>query len=124
MLDTGVNIPMFGLAKREEDIFLPGASEPIVLDKRSNAQHLVQHVRDEAHRFGITHHRDLRSKEHLRSELSSIEGIGPKKQTELIRHFKSVTAIFNAGKEELCEVPGISAALADRILAYAAGRNK
>lgn len=122
MEESGASVPMFGLAKKFEEIYLPGRKDPIVLDRRSNALHLVQHVRDEAHRFGITHHRALRGKEGLRSELSSIEGIGQKKQIALIRHFKSVKAIFEAGKEELCQVDGISEVLAERILAYARER--
>ena len=122
MEEAGASLPMFGLAKKFEEIYLPARKDPIVLDRRSNALHLVQHVRDEAHRFGITHHRALRGKEGLRSELSSIEGIGQKKQIALIRHFKSVKAIFEAGKEELCQVDGISEVLAERILAYARER--
>ncbi len=122
MEEAGASVPMFGLAKKFEEIYLPARKDPIVLDLRSNALHLVQHVRDEAHRFGITHHRALRGKEGLRSELSSIEGIGQKKQIALIRHFKSVKAIFEAGKEELCQVDGISEVLAERILAYARER--
>lgn len=123
MLDAGGNVPMFGLAKRFEEIYLPGRPDPIVLDRRSNALHLVQHVRDEAHRFGITHHRALRGKEGLRSALSEIEGIGPKKQAALLRHFKSVKAIFEASEEELTEVEGISRGLAERILAYGKSKN-
>lgn len=120
MLDAGGNVPMFGLAKRFEEVYLPGRpDDPIRLDRRSNALHLIQHVRDEAHRFGITHHRALRGKEGLRSELSSIPGVGPKKQAALIRHFRSVGAIFAATKEELCQVEGISEGLAQRILDYA-----
>ena len=124
MQEAGGSVPMFGLAKRFEEIYLPGREEPIVLDRRSNALHLVQHVRDEAHRFGITHHRALRGKEGLRSELSAIPGIGPKKQAALIRHFKSVKAIFEATREELCEAEGISSGMAQRILDYAAQRGK
>ena len=124
MQEAGASVPMFGLAKRFEEIYLPGREEPIVLDRRSNALHLVQHVRDEAHRFGITHHRALRGKEGLKSELSAIPGVGPKKQAALIRHFRSVKAIFEATQEELCQVEGISAGLAQRILDYAAQRSK
>ena len=122
MEEAGASVPMFGLAKRFEEIYLPGKPDPIVLDRRSNALHLVQYVRDEAHRFGITHHRALRGKNSIQSELSSIEGIGPKRQTELIRHFKSVKAIFNATEEELCQVEGISKEMARRILEH--GRPK
>ncbi len=119
MLDAGGNVPMFGLAKRFEEVYLPGRpNDPIILDRRSNALHLIQYVRDEAHRFGITHHRALRGKEGLRSELGSIPGIGPKKQAALIRHFRSVGAIFAATKEELCQVEGVSESLAQRILDY------
>lgn len=124
MQEAGASVPMFGLAKRFEEIYLPGREDPIVLDRRSNALHLVQHVRDEAHRFGITHHRALRGKEGLKSELSSIPGVGPKKQAALIRHFRSVKAIFEATQEELCQVEGISDGLAQRILDYAAQRGK
>ena len=124
MQEAGASVPMFGLAKRFEEIYLPGREDPIVLDRRSNALHLVQHVRDEAHRFGITHHRALRGKEGLKSELSSIPGVGPKKQAALIRHFRSVKAIFEATQEELCQVEGISDGLAQRIMDYAAQRGK
>ena len=124
MQEAGASVPMFGLAKRFEEIYLPGREDPIVLDRRSNALHLVQHVRDEAHRFGITHHRALRGKEGLKSELSSIPGVGPKKQAALIRHFRSVKASFEATQEELCQVEGISDGLAQRILDYAAQRGK
>lgn len=121
MHEAGASVPMFGLAKRFEEIYLPGKpDDPIVLDKRSNALHLVQYVRDEAHRFGITHHRALRGKDTLKSRLDEIEGIGPKKQQALIRHFHSVKAIFEATKEELMQVEGVSEKLADRILAHSA----
>lgn len=121
MHEAGASVPMFGLAKRFEEIYLPGRpDDPIVLDKRSNALHLVQYVRDEAHRFGITHHRALRSKDTLKSRLNEIEGIGPKKQQALIRHFHSVKAIFEAPKEELMRVEGISEKLAERIVAHSA----
>ena len=114
---VGMNIPMFGLAEKFEEIYLPDRpDDPIRLDRRSNALHLIQHVRDEAHRFGITHHRALRGKANLKSALSEIEGIGPRKQQALIRHFKSVKAIFEATKEELMQVDGISEVLAQRIL--------
>lgn len=122
MEEAGASLPMFGLAKRFEEVYLPDREAPIILDRRGNALHLIQHVRDEAHRFGITHHRKLRGKAGLKSELSNIEGIGQKRQVELIRHFKSVSAIFEASEEELCEVQGISAELAHRIRAYAEGR--
>ncbi|MEG0740879.1 MAG: excinuclease ABC subunit UvrC [Clostridia bacterium] len=124
MEEAGANVPMFGLAKRFEEVYLPGKAEPILLGRQSNALHLIQHVRDEAHRFGITHHRALRGKAGLQSELSQIEGIGEKKQMALIRHFKGVKAIFAASEEELCAVEGISKGLAAKIAAYARERGK
>jgi len=116
---AGGNAPMFGLAKRFEEIYLPGREEPIRLDRRSNALHLVQYVRDEAHRFGITHHRALRQKAGLNSELNDIPGVGPKRRQALLRHFQSAKAVLNASPDELAQVPGVSRALAEQIAAYA-----
>lgn len=116
MLNAGADVPMFGLAKKFEEIYLPGQDEPLILDRRSNALHLIQYVRDEAHRFGITHHRALRSKDQLQSRLSEIPGIGPVKQRALIRYFGNVSAIFAASEAELMKVEGIHADLARRIL--------
>ena len=124
MHEAGASVPMFGLAKRNEEIFLPGQEEPIVLGRRSPALHLIQHVRDETHRFGITHHRALREKSSLKSELSSIDGIGPKRQVELLRHFGSVAAIFAASAEALATVRGMNAAAAENILHYAKNRTE
>ena len=118
MQEAGANIPMFGLAKRFEEIFLPGREEPILLHKHSDALHLIQRVRDEAHRFGITHHRSLRDKNTLRSELSSIPGVGAKRQVELLRHFGHVKAIFAATEEELAAVQGMNATAAKAVRAY------
>ena len=116
---AGGNAPMFGVAKRVEEIYLPGREEPIRLDRRSNALHLVQYVRDEAHRFGITHHRALRQKAGLNSELNDIPGVGPKRRQALLRHFQSAKAVLNASPDELAQVPGVSRALAEQIAAYA-----
>lgn len=124
MLDAGANVSMFGLAERNEEIFLPGREEPIVLDKRSTALHLIQYVRDEAHRFGITHHRALREKSSMQSELAGIEGIGPKRQVELLRHFGSVKAIFEASPEDLARVRGMNAAAAEAIVRYVEGKKE
>ncbi len=118
MLDAGISLPMFGLAKKNEEIYLPGRVDPIVLDKRSTALHLIQQVRDEAHRFGITHHRALREKSSLKSELASIQGVGPKRQVELLRHFGNVKAIFEAPVEELAAVRGMNKAAAEAVAKY------
>ena len=113
---------MFGLAKRFEEIYLPGQETPIVLDKRSNALHLVQRVRDEAHRFGITHHRMLRGKAGIASELSAIPGIGEKRKVALLRAFGSLPAILAADVETLKAVEGMNIRAAQAVAAYAAAK--
>ena len=118
MQEAGASVPMFGLAKRFEEIYLPGKPDPIVLDRRSNALHLVQYVRDEAHRFGITHHRDLRQKAGMHSTLEDIPGVGATRRRALLTHFKSVANIAAATPEALCEVEGIGKAQAKAIWAY------
>ncbi len=118
MEEAGASVPMFGLAKRFEEIYLPGREEPIRLDKRDPALHLVQRVRDEAHRFGITHHRALRGKAALGSELSEIPGVGEKRRVALLRAFGSVKAVLAASVEELAAVPGVGKAAAQSVHAY------
>ncbi len=95
---------IIGIAKRLEEIYFPGDSLPIYLDKRSETLKLIQQLRDEAHRFGITKHRDRRSKDALRSELTDIKGIGFRTTQSLIHHFKTVNAVKEASMEELEQV--------------------
>ncbi len=106
--DLGIRgkIVIVGIAKRLEEIFFPGDQYPIYIDKRSESLKVIQFMRNEAHRFGITHHRNRRSKAALSSEILEIEGIGPKTQELLIRHFKSVQGIRKASKEELVDQVG------------------
>jgi excinuclease ABC subunit C len=99
-------IAIVGIAKRLEEIFFPGDSLPIYIDKRSESLKVIQHLRNEAHRFGITHHRNKRSKSAVQSELLSIKGIGEKTQIELIRHFKTVGRIKQATEQELAAIIG------------------
>lgn len=115
---AGGDVPMFGLAKRLEEIWLPGAEEPIMLDRHSPALHLIQRLRDEAHRFAITHHRSLRGKQTIRSRLEDIPGIGPKRRTALLKRFKSIEALKNATEEELTDVPGMTRDTAQAVCAY------
>lgn len=96
--------PIIGIAKRLEEIFYPGDQYPLYLDKRSETLKVIQHLRNEAHRFGITHHRNLRSKNSIQTELSLIEGIGEKSIQDLLRKFKSVKRIKEATLKELEEV--------------------
>jgi excinuclease ABC subunit C len=104
-------IAIIGIAKRLEEIYFPGDSLPIYLDKRSESLKLIQHLRDEAHRFGITKHRDKRSKDAIRSELTDIKGIGFQTTQTLLRHFKTVNAVKEAALEELCGIVNRRAAL-------------
>ena len=99
-------IAIIGIAKRLEEIYFPGDSIPIYLDKRSESLKVIQHLRNEAHRFGITHHRNRRSKGAFVSELTSIEGVGPKTHEELMKAFKTVSKIKDANLESLASVIG------------------
>lgn len=99
-------IAVVGIAKRLEEIYFPGDSVPLYIDKNSETLRVVQHLRDEAHRFGITHHRNRRSKSALVGELDGIKGIGPKTAEALLRHFKSVKRLREASPEAIAEVVG------------------
>ncbi len=99
-------IAVVGIAKRLEEIYFPGDSVPLYIDKNSESLRVVQQLRDEAHRFGITHHRDRRSKSAIVSELSTIKGIGPGTEQTLLRHFKSVKRIREASLDALAVVVG------------------
>jgi len=98
--------PVIGLAKRLEEVFLPGRSEPELLPKTSSGLRLLQQIRDEAHRFAITFHRSLRSKRTLQTELDLINGVGKKRAQELLEAFGSVQGVKFASLEQLAEVVG------------------
>lgn len=109
-------VPVIGLAKREEEVFRPHASEPLWLRRGSQALHLVQRIRDEAHRFGITYHRNLRAKEQVRSRLDDVPGIGPKRRKAILTHFDGdITRVRAATVEELMAVPGVTRKVAEQI---------
>lgn len=101
-------IAVVGIAKRLEEIYFPGDSVPLYIDKNSESLRIVQQLRDEAHRFGITHHRDRRSKSALVSELDGIKGIGEKTKTALLQHFKSVKRIKEAAPADIIALIGPS----------------
>jgi excinuclease ABC subunit C len=101
-------IPIIGIAKRLEEIYFPEDSYPIHIDKKSESLKLLQRIRDEAHRFAITFHRQIRSNEALNSELTQIEGIGQTTAEKLLKHFKSVKKILNSSPEEIQLVIGKS----------------
>jgi excinuclease ABC subunit C len=100
-------VPVAGLAKREEEIFLPGRSRPVLLPDRSEGLHLIQRVRDEAHRFANEGHRKRRAKVGVASVLDSVPGIGPKRRQVLLSHFGSIEELRKATAEEIGSVPGI-----------------
>ena len=114
-------IATIGIAKRLDEIYFPGDSVPLYIDKNSETLRVIQRLRDEAHRFGITHHRNKRSKSQVRSALDDIKGIGPKTRTLLLKHFKSVKRIKEASEEEISIVVG--AAKARVIIAALASTN-
>lgn len=103
-------IAIVGIAKRLEELFYPGDSVPLYLDKKSETLKVIQFLRNEAHRFGITHHRDKRSKAALTNSLESIPGIGEKTMITLLKHFKSVKRLQLASENEISEVVGLSKA--------------
>ena len=103
-------IAIIGIAKRLEELFYPGDSVPLYLDKKSETLKVIQFLRNEAHRFGITHHRDKRSKAALTNSLESIPGIGEKTMITLLKHFKSVKRLQLASEKEISDVVGLSKA--------------
>ena len=108
-------LPVIGLAKREEEIFIEGAHESLLLSKDSDALKLIQRIRDEAHRFAITYHRKLRGKRNLVSVLDHIPGVGPKRRQALWKQFGSLAAIKAAEQEDLAAVEGMNKTTAQKI---------
>ena len=116
MRELGVyQIPAVGLAKRFEEIFVPDEDEPIVLPRGSEALYLVQRIRDEAHRFAITFHRQVRAKSAVQSALDTIPGIGPKRKKALLKKFGSVKAVREADLDEIASTVGFTRALAEKV---------
>jgi excinuclease ABC subunit C len=115
--ELDVNLPTVGLAKENEEIFLPENPIPTILPRDSQALFLVQRIRDETHRFAITFHRQKRGKSALKSSMDDLPGVGPKRKRALLKHFGSPKRIREATVEELAQVEGISKALAEQIRA-------
>ena len=116
MLHLGLEqIPLCSLAKENEEIFVPHTPEPIMLPRDSQGLYLMQRIRDEAHRFAITFHRNLRSKSNLKSPLDMVTGIGQKRKRMLLRRFGSLQGIKEASVEEIAAVPGLTRSLALRL---------
>ncbi|HIE03565.1 MAG TPA: excinuclease ABC subunit C, partial [Candidatus Latescibacteria bacterium] len=115
--------PVVGLAKRLEEVYLPGIPEPQNIPKGSASLRLLQQIRDEAHRFAVEFHRKLRSKRTLTSELDSIPGLGKVRKEALLERFGSVRSIREAPPEDLQEVPGIGPKLARKVLEHLRGED-
>lgn len=118
MRELGVyQIPAVGLAKRFEELYVPDEDEPVVLPRNSEALYLVQRIRDEAHRFAITYHRQVRAKSSIQSALDTIPGIGPKRKKALLKKFGSVKQIREADVEDVAATVGFTRALAEKVKA-------
>ena len=113
-----IDIPTVGLAKENEEIFTPGSPDPIMLPRSSQGLYMVQRIRDEAHRFGITYHRKLRSERTFKSVLDEIPGIGPKRKQALMKHFGSVRAMSAASIEDLAALDGMTRDAAEKVKEY------
>jgi excinuclease ABC subunit C len=120
------DVPLCGLAKRLEEVWLPGQDDPVILPRTSEGLYLLQRVRDEAHRFAITHHRARRSKSMVESVLDDVPGLGEVRRKTLIKHFGSLKRLRAATVEEIAAVPGIgprtAAAIQDAVSATQAAR--
>ena len=115
MFEIGVNLPIIALAEREDEIYIPNQSEPIVLPRNSQALKVLQRLRDEAHRFAITYHRGLRDKRQTNSELLKIEGVGSSTVKKLFEHYKTINAIKLASVTELKQIKGVTSKAAKNI---------
>ncbi|MDO8688885.1 MAG: excinuclease ABC subunit UvrC [Dehalococcoidia bacterium] len=116
MGETGVqDIPAIGLAKEREEVFTPGVPDPVILPPNSQALYLVQRIRDEAHRFALAYHVNLRQKRALTSTFDRIPGVGPKRKKALVQRFGSLQAVKDAQLEEIAAVPGMTMSLAQKV---------
>jgi excinuclease ABC subunit C len=109
------NLPIVGLAKQNEELYLPGRRDPVILPRDAQALYLIQRVRDEAHRFALTYHRQKRTAAGLRSSLDDVRGIGPKRKKQLLSHFGSVKRLKEATVDELAALPGMTRQVAEQV---------
>ena len=112
-----LDIPVIGLAKRLEEVYLPGQPEPLRIERGSDALFVLQHVRDEAHRFAVDYHRRLRERRTMASPLDEVPGIGPARKKALLRRFGSLARLARASEEEIAATPGVGPGLAAEIAA-------
>jgi excinuclease ABC subunit C len=124
LADHGLDIPAVGLAKRLEEVYLPGQPDALRIPRSSEALFVLQHLRDEAHRFAITYHRTKRGKRALSSPLDDIPGVGPARKKALLRRFGSLARLRLAGEGEIAQTPGIGPELAKTIAQHLQGNAK
>lgn len=123
LADLGVTgIQLASLAKREEEVFLPGRADSIRLSRRSPSLRLLQRARDEAHRFALAYSRNRRTARTVTSELLTVPGVGPARRRALLTHFGSLAGVRLASADEIAAVPGFSKVLAERILQHLGDR--
>jgi excinuclease ABC subunit C len=115
LAEYGLSIPAIGLAKRLEEVYLQGQPQPLVIPRGSEALFVLQHVRDEAHRFAITYHRAKRGKRALHSALDDIPGVGATRKRALMRRFGSLARVRAATREEIAGTPGVGPVMAKAI---------
>jgi len=118
MDELGLKMPAAGLAKEHEHVYLPGRQGPISLPEHSRALHLLQRVRDEAHRFAVSYHRSLRAREARQSVLDEIPGIGPRRKERLLRQFRTLGRLREASAEEVARAAGCGPDIARAVLAH------
>ncbi|MBT2227316.1 excinuclease ABC subunit UvrC [Nonomuraea sp. NEAU-A123] len=118
------DVAVCGLAKRLEEVWLPGDDQPVIMPRSSEGLYLLQRVRDEAHRFAITYHRAKRSKSVKESALDTVPGLGPARRQALLKHFGSVKKLREATAAEICQVPGIGPAIAEVIASTLKGESQ
>lgn len=112
------DIPVIGLAKEFEEVFVPQSNKPIIIPHNKESLHILQRVRDEAHRFGVTYHRKLRSRKLTESELDHIQGIGEKRKLSLLRDFGDIEGISKASVDELSDIEGMNKKVAENVYNY------
>jgi excinuclease ABC subunit C len=113
--DAGLHIPAVGLAKRLEEVYFPDRPDPLLIPRGSESLFVLQHLRDEAHRFAITYHREKRGRRALVSPLDDIPGVGPTRKRSLLKRFGSLAKLRQAGRDQIAETPGIGPELAQTI---------
>ena len=115
LAEAGLDIPAIGLAKRLEEVYVPGQPEPLHIPRSSEALFVLQHIRDEAHRFAVTYHRKKRARRALASPLDEVPGIGPTRKRALLRRFGSLARLRRATEGEIRQTPGIGPEMARTI---------